>query len=499
MYLIESNKCFFLTVLDCIAITSGDHIALAINAASAVLWKSGLPFEGPAACVRVCLSSEGEMLQNPSQEELKNSCMDLLYAGTRDRTLMIEFGSKPKGLESIEDLASYRIGVPEERIAELIEFSHSCIQDIIEAQNNLPRNKAVKVNEDYINGLKTELGLSLSSKVNNKDSIIDKTNEAIQLVEDRLLPAALKHFNGTQIAQQYQSKVARGTRERLLRDEVSRIISSEYDSSTFDEKQYLTDVTAKNLFCHAMREAAFNNQRSDGRQIDEVRPITISVPIFPESVHGSCSFSRGSTQVICTTTLGSPKEGLPISDALEYESGELKRNENYDETKLPVGCIRSTRNETSLLSDLNSRKVIADREHTGESGTLNDVQQVFLHYDFPGYATGEISSNKGSSRREIGHGALAERAILSAMPPASIFPYSVRITSEVTSSNGSSSMATVCGATLSLLDAGVRMLAPIAGTSVGLVIDENEGKHSLLLDLTGEVTTITFEKLFFYY
>ena len=129
-----------------------------------------------------------------------------------------------------------------------------------------------------------------------------------------------------------------------------------------------------------------------------------------------------------------------------------------------------------LESDLNSRRVKADREQTGDSGVLRERRRAFLQYDFPAYSKGEVQTGPsgGGSRREIGHGALAEKAILPVLPPASKFPYAIRMTGEVTSSNGSSSMASVCGATLALLDAGVPILSPVAGVSIGLVNEHHK-------------------------
>lgn len=144
------------------------------------------------------------------------------------------------------------------------------------------------------------------------------------------------------------------------------------------------------------------------------------------------------------------------------------------------------RSQEHLESDLNSRKVRADREQTGDSDILKERRRAFLQYDFPAYSKGGTEFGSSSSnRREIGHSALAKKSILPTLPSAKEFPYAIRMTSEVTSSNGSSSMASVCGVTLSLLDAGVPITAPAAGVSVGLVQDTNRNSYQLLLDITG--------------
>jgi polyribonucleotide nucleotidyltransferase len=186
---------------------------------------------------------------------------------------------------------------------------------------------------------------------------------------------------------------------------------------------------------------------------------------------------------------------LPASDPRKVASPEegdsdKTKNSKSDFENLPVGSLRFLRSQEALESDLNSRKVTADKERTGESGSLAEVKRAFLQYDFPAYSTGEVQRKFGVDRRAIGHGSLAERAILPALPEQDEFPYSIRITSEVTDSNGSSSMATVCGATLALLDAGVPLKAPIAGVSVGVAIrgdhtSSEEDPYSILLDITG--------------
>ena len=235
-----------------------------------------------------------------------------------------------------------------------------------------------------------------------------------------------------------------------------------------------------------------------------IRPITLQVPALPDVVHGSALFRRGETQVLCTTTLGPPKDGILITDPYLSRSSTIpkaKLSEEVEESvafsDLPVGSLRYLRTQEHLESDLNTRRVRADREQTGDSGTLKERRRAFLQYDFPSFSKGEVSSSMNAAvanRREIGHGVLAERAILPILPPPQDFPYAIRMTSEVTSSNGSSSMASVCGATLALLDAGVPIRKPVAGISVGLATEidsdpngetNKEDSYQLLLDITG--------------
>lgn len=469
-----------------------DPIALAINSASAALVDSGLPFEGPAGCVRVSLSKNGEMVRDPSPEELKNSSIDLLYAGTQNNALMVEFSSKPEENRSSVGV----VGIPEEQVTEFIKFAHDSIQDIIRSQQSLPRQSPAENEAKLIQKSREILGLPNRHTISSSTQVLDLVNDAFDFISENLRDAVYRHFSGSHIDKQFQSKKYRGLREYVLRDEISTLIASRYQSISNDERKYLENVVSKKLFKKAIQDASFENSRSDGRNLDCVRPVSMVVPSLPVSVHGSSCFTRGETQVLCSVTLGAPREGLPLSGAYSLSVGESSTEKTREENKeSPVGSLRSTKNEISLLSDLNSRKMIADHEHTGESGTFHELQRGFLHYDFPPFSTGETGSNKsmGLNRREIGHGALAERAILCVLPPISLFPYSIRITSEVTSSNGSSSMATTCGVTLALLDAGVRLLAPIAGISVGLVVRDDidssllkdENSYSILVDITG--------------
>lgn len=177
-------------------------------------------------------------------------------------------------------------------------------------------------------------------------------------------------------------------------------------------------------------------------------------------------------------------------DSLRRQGSQLEeRPSSNNISALPVGSLRFLRSQEALVSDLNTRKVQAEKETTGSSGSLAEVRRAFLQYDFPDYCNGRVPSGSGhiNNRRGMGHGALAEKAILPVLPPPGEFPYAIRMTSEVTSSNGSSSMATVCGTVMALLDAGVPLLSPVAGISVGLAIKEDmePSVNALVLDITG--------------
>jgi len=500
---------------------SGDPVALAINSASAALVESGLPLLSPAGCVRVCLMIDGEMIIDPSPTQLENSRLDLLYAGSRDRTLMLEFCAKPTEFESSSSAERELIGIPEEEVADIIRFAQGHVLAIIEAQERIPVKIRVGNNDRDLR-LRLASDLGIAQRMDDADELRtmekeaytsrmqEKLQDAFDYVYETLEDVVLRLFSGTSVSNEAEesdeislSKFVRGMRENAVREEVKALIFERYHDISEEEQKFLQSSVLKKLMKEGMRRAAIDgNRRSDGRSLKSIRPISMSAPLFPDSVHGSAIFTRGETQVICTATLGAPKEGLPLSTlystASEFDPNSFPKVSPVQD--LPVGSLRSTKNEMALISDLNSRKIKADREQTGDSGTLDEVQRAFLHYDFPSFSTGEALGPKGPSanRRAIGHGSLAERALLPALPPVSQFPYSLRVTSEVTSSNGSSSMATTSGATLALLDAGVRILAPIAGVSIGLVVDENH-RHStnetdafsslknyaILVDLTG--------------
>ena len=352
--------------------------------------------------------------------------------------------------------------------------------------------------------------------------------------KDVSLHPVVTHQNPDEIL----TKRHRGRRETIMNQEIYRLVD-EYliekagykfvgESETDDQRVILPDSVrrwlqqkvAHVLLKHGLWETSYRfGTRSDGRRNKHlgqgwktVRPVHMIVPALPDSVHGSAIFARGDTQVLCTVTLGAPREGQPLSDPYQpttnpqlaaSEANLLNTTPDGEEVsfdKLPIGSLRFLRTQEALESDLNSRKSLADKERTGDSGNLAEVKRAFLQYDFPAYSTGSVPKRGGMDRRSIGHGALAERAVLPVMPEAHIFPYAIRITSEVTDSNGSSSMASVCGATLALRDAGVPLKASVAGVSVGLAVPDKdaieifnddtdnadgEQKYSLLLDITG--------------
>lgn len=309
------------------------------------------------------------------------------------------------------------------------------------------------------------------------------------------------------------NKTQRGKREQVMQCEILRLVDEFLElqkslpTGADPVRETFHEIPSR-VTHHLLRKALWETSSNYGVRADQrgsapgtgvstIRPIQVGVPALPDKVHGSALFSRGDTQVLCTVTLGPPQDGIPLTDPFQPKAVAPNTAKQADKSSslyanLPVGSLRFLRTQEAMISDLNSRNVQAEKEQTGDSGSLADVQRAFLQYDFPPYSTGTVLAwSMAHNRRAIGHGALAERAILPILPSANEFPYAIRMTSEVTDSNGSSSMASVCGVTMALLDAGVPLKEPVSGVSVGLVTDpgrgtgESSGSHCLLLDITG--------------
>ncbi|KAL9180681.1 LOW QUALITY PROTEIN: hypothetical protein ACHAXT_011134 [Thalassiosira profunda] len=517
--------------------THADPTALAINSAIAALYQSSYSNPHPnlpvpaeaAACVKLAVMRDGAVVFDPTPGELGECQFELLYAGTKDRTLMLEFSANAgQTLGSAEHLQDP--GIAEGSVVSTLRLAHEAILPIIEKQEDLRETYTQEVElmaQEKDEGLMTDeevaqlLGLDsfgAASTVSEGPfadvdgmAIVDEANA---FVWSRLEDVAMKLFgcSGGQSKSlasydsarihegSLLSKKVRGRRENVLQAEISRLLREEFMPN--DERlagvyraairegegseclvklsHHVHECTMK----RAMAECAARKRRADGRPgLNVVRPISATAPIFPDSVHGSALFSRGETQVLCTATMGAPREGLPIADPYSFEGQGKEEIQGDDENVSPIGSLRFLRTQAEMEADMNTRRVKAGRELMGDSGVLSEVKRAFLHYDFPDFSTGVVKSRAGASanRRAIGHGNLAEKAVLPALPHIDDFPYTIRLTSEVTSSNGSSSMASACGVSLALLDAGVPMIAPVAGVSVGLAPGSNE----LLLDITG--------------
>ncbi len=366
---------------------------LAVTGASIATLLGEIPFFGPMAAVRVGLLGD-DFILNPSYREIEKGDLDIVIAGSPDGIVMIEAGANQ---------------LSEQDTIEAIDFGYEAVTELIKAQEELLKElgiKQVKPSEpEEEKTLATYLEKNCSKPIDLVLKKFDQSKEERDLELDK-------------IKIDLQSKI-----DSLEDNNKVKILTSENDKLLHSDFKKLT----KKL----MRSQIINDgKRVDGRDLDEVRKISAAVSILPKRVHGSALFQRGLTQVLSTTTLGTP------SDAQE-------------------------------MDDLNP-----------------STEKTYLHhYNFPPYSVGETRPMRTPGRREIGHGALAERAIIPVLPGKETFPYVLRVVSEVLSSNGSTSMGSVCGSSLSLLDAGVPLKAPVSGTAMGLI---KEGKEvRILTDIQG--------------
>ena len=361
-----------------------DPDIISMIAASAAIKLSGAPFNGPIGAARVGYR-DGQFLLNPGIADLKESQLDLVVAGTERAVLMVESEAKQ---------------LPEETMLNAVMFGHEQIQTVIRAINELARDagtqpwawQAPAEDTALINTVKGEFGAAIADAYRIKEKVAR---------QDRM----------TEIRDQARVKLAgegavEGTEEKVLK------IVGDIEYRTVRDKILSGEA------------------RIDGRDTRTVRPITIRTGVLPRT-HGSALFTRGETQGLVVTTLGTGRDAQ-IIDALE---GERK-------------------------------------------------EPFMLHYNFPPYSVGEVGRVGSPKRREIGHGRLAKRAVVAVLPDMTMYPYVIRIVSEITESNGSSSMASVCGASLSLMDAGVPIKAPVAGVAMGLILEGQ--RFSVLTDIIGD-------------
>jgi polyribonucleotide nucleotidyltransferase len=377
---------------------------LAINAASAALMLSGMPFEGPIGAVRIAWSSEGRWVPHPTYAQGEDSTFELVVAGRRlddgdIAIMMVEAG----GTETAWDL--YQSGTPyvtEEIIAGGLEAAKTWIRESIEAQLQLV--DAAK-NADLITPLEWE------PQVDYSDDIAARV-EAVGA-------ARLSEVAGI---------TAKAEREHA-QGEAAKAIVDELEAEFPDQNAAINNAARALLKKIVRRRVVEEGVRIDGRGARDIRPLSAEVAVLP-TAHGSGLFQRGETQVLNVTTLGMPKTD-------------------------------------QILDNLGNR----------------DRKRYMHHYNMPPHANGETGRVGSPKRREIGHGLLAERALLPVVPATDEFPYVLRLVSEVLASNGSTSMASVCSSTLSLMDAGVPIKAPVAGIAMGLIYAE--GKYTTLTDILG--------------
>jgi polyribonucleotide nucleotidyltransferase len=363
---------------------------LAINAASAAIMISDIPWGGPVGAVRVGRVN-GEFIANPTFAEIDASDLDLRLAGTRDAILMVECGANE---------------VPEDIMAAALDFGHKAIQPLVDVQLKM---------QAEVGKPKREATLFVPSAELQK-KVVERVSGPMTDLLDK--PLTKNYFYGGMTT---------------LRDElVAELCTVPAGASATD---YPSLASVREAFDQAeqaiVRERILSmGKRPDGRTPAEIRPIWCEVGLSPRA-HGSGLFTRGETQVLSLTTLGT------LGEAQEIDSLSLQHTKRY-----------------------------------------------MHHYNFPPFSTGEVKPLRGQSRREVGHGALAERALEPVIPAEESFPYALRVVSEVLASNGSSSMASVCGSTLSLMDAGVPIKAPVAGVAMGLITDET-GRYKILTDIQG--------------
>ncbi|MBR0151049.1 MAG: polyribonucleotide nucleotidyltransferase [Synergistaceae bacterium] len=359
---------------------------LGINAASAALSISGIPWGGPVGAVRIGLIG-GNLVVNPTEKQMNSSMLNLIVAGHDDGITMVESGSYE---------------VSEELLVDALELAHTEIKKIIALFKRMKEEIG-----------KPELEIALPEKIPDIDNWIcenldGEIDQAVRIHEKK--PREKKIDAAKESAKEHFSE--------LIKEDPTK---EEYISAFVDSR-------VKTI----MRGIIINEHiRVDGRKMDQIRPITCEIDILPK-VHGSAIFTRGETQSLATTTLGMIGEDDQIQDG-------IKLNE--------------------------------------------PAKRFILHYNFPPYSVGEVRAIRGPGRREIGHGALAERALLPVIPPEEDFPYVIRVVSDILESNGSSSQASICGGSLSMMHAGVPIRCHVAGIAMGLIKEGD--KVQILTDIQG--------------
>ena len=373
------------SVLACDGINDPD--VLTILGASAALSIAPLPFCGPIAGVRVG-KVDGELVLFPTIEQMKESTLDLIVAGSKASVLMIE---------------GFAQQFPEDEMAEAIVFAHREISKLCELQ------------EEFV------------AKVGNEPVVFEAPPK--NPFADRLREET---FGKLREAMQDRQKQERHRKAGEIRDAlVAELFPEDADETPEGYTRAEFKAAFHDLEQLVVRDLILDGTRLDGRRPDELRDISCDVAVLP-TVHGSAVFTRGETQSLATVTLGT---------------------------------VRDQQRQDGLF---------------GES-----KRRFMLHYYFPSYSVGEVRPIRGPGRREIGHGCLAERSVEPLLPPEEKFPYTIRVISDIMESNGSSSMASVCAATLSMMDAGVPIVQPAAGISIG-IIKESDDKYTLLTDIMGD-------------
>jgi polyribonucleotide nucleotidyltransferase len=367
---------------------------LAVTGASIATLMAKIPFNGPMAAVRVGLVGD-DFIINPTYAEIEAGDLDLVVAGSPDGVIMVEAGANQ---------------LPERDIIEAIEFGYEAVQDLIRAQQDLIAELGLEI----VHEAPPEPDQSLSNFIS------DRATDEIKKILSQF------DFDKTQrdnALDAVKESIAAAIAELPEEDPIR--VAATSDAKALDNT--FKEITKKLM----RRQIIEDNVRVDGRQLDEVRPVSCAISLLPKRVHGSGLFNRGLTQVLSACTLGTPGDVQFLNDDLQQ-----------------------------------------------------DQQKRYMHhYNFPPFSVGETKPLRAPGRREIGHGALAERSILPVLPPKEQFPYVIRVVSEVLSSNGSTSMGSVCGSTLALMDAGVPIIKPVSGAAMGLIKEGDEVR--VLTDIQG--------------
>jgi polyribonucleotide nucleotidyltransferase len=431
------------------------HDVLAINAVSAALHVSPLPFLGPIGAVRMGLL-EGSLVVNPTLEETEHSSdLDLIVVGTKDGLTMVEAGANR---------------VPEDVILEALDIAHREIVKLCEAQEEL-RAKSGK--EKWLDPATTERlegaygheiwtriqeqGLREAAAIVEEIAVCEAGSPSMTSTEGDVLKELQVRMSLAQILEKQRAVAVETAVREQFEGELQALTDAEQDSKELksakrnllydhivesvklpfpagEEGDTLTRSYVKKA-CESIykslvrKKIAVDKRRPDGRTETQIRPIEVEVSVMPRT-HGSGLFTRGQTQIMTLLTLGTAKEGQRIDDL-------------------------------SLETD----------------------RRYMHHYNFPPYSVGETGRMGSPKRRDIGHGALAQRALEAVIPPADEFPYTIRLVSETLESNGSSSMGSVCGSTLALMDAGVPIKEPVSGIAMGLVKEGDD--YVILTDIQG--------------
>ena len=372
----------------CVDLDCSPEVAAQIGT-SAAISISDIPFNGPTAAVSVGYV-DGEIVINPTLEQRERNKLNLTVAGTKEKVSMIEAGA-------------YEI--PEDIMLEAIKRGHAEIKKIVE----------------FIEGIVAEVG---KPKFEYPSCAVPDSlyEEVAEFAHDKI-----------KVALQEKDKETRDNNVAAVTAEIEEYLKGRHSEEEFEEIKPQIGEAVYKLQKKTVRHMILeDHERVDGRAIDEIRPLSCEIDLLPRT-HGSALFSRGQTQVLSITTLGT------VGDEQELDGLDEEKSKRY-----------------------------------------------IHHYNFPPYSVGEARPSRGPGRREIGHGALAERALVPVIPSAEEFPYTIRVVSEVLSSNGSTSQGSICGSTLSLMAAGVPIKEPVAGISTGLVTDDNDrSRYVMLTDIQG--------------